>query len=132
MSEVILSGIARERGSTATLIRMRVTGNAGLVEVTAGIHAPTAPFSGTYNPTMHAAALLIAQDEFAALKADLAGGAQIAITLTYESVDNSVKRFCFPSTCLPARALQTASRDTVVPTSGVTATDETAATGTGE
>lgn len=123
MSELIMAGNASDAGSTSKLIRLQVKNCAQLKAVGVAIHPVDAQFHGTYTPTT--ANIFVSQDEFNALKSDLAQSPEIGISVT--STDGNVTRFCFPSMCLPARMFQSVSREIPMPDSGVTGT----ATGTG-
>ncbi|HEY5957692.1 MAG TPA: hypothetical protein VIV60_14110 [Polyangiaceae bacterium] len=102
MSAAVLAGHATDHGSTSTQITMRVTTNPQLADTFVGIHAAGSPFSGTYSPSAKSASLLVSQAEFDALSSNLANGAQISISITYEDATNVVTRFCFPAMCVPA------------------------------
>jgi hypothetical protein len=104
MSEVILSCTMQEIGSSDIRIRLLyVSGNEDLYLLTVVKNEDVA-FSGVYNPGTDTAKVYVNASDFAALKVVLAGGAEIPITLHYESTTGEVTRFCYASVWVPDQA----------------------------
>ena len=112
-------GNAQDHGSTPTLINMVITGSAGLVQMSVVAHKAGVLFHGNYNPTLLSAAVFVAQTDFASLKAQLAGGATIPISIIVDQ-NNAVTQFCFAATCVSATAGLNAALEALASISGLT------------
>jgi hypothetical protein len=114
----IFSGNGQDHGSTSTLINMVITDSVNLVQMSVVTHKVGVLFHGNYNPTLLSAAVFVAQADFAALKAQLANGATIPISITVDQ-NNAITQFCFATTCVSATAGLNAAIEALASISGL-------------
>jgi hypothetical protein len=114
----IFAGNGQDHGSTPTLVNMVITGAVNLIEMSVVAHKAGVLFHGSYNPAILSAAVFVAQADFASLKAQLANGAIIPISIIVDQ-NNVVTQFCFAATCVSATAGLNAALEALASVTGL-------------
>jgi hypothetical protein len=114
------SGTAKERGASATEIKLKVTPNTGsdLTEITINVGTS---FSGKY--VKPSATLIVAQSDFTDISAKFAGGASQPVSIDLADDGKTVNLFTYAGIMIPPVVAIFAARDAVdsaIPASGVT------------
>jgi len=114
----IFTGNGQDHGSTPALINMVITGSVDLGQMSVVAHKVGAVFHGSYNSALLSAAVFVAQADFASLKAQLANGAIIPISIIVDQ-NNAVTQFCFATICVSPTMGLSAAFESLAPISGL-------------